>query len=79
MADVGNRVEQEERIEAILEGLSPNVIACFDPDSPDIRFVIRTEDGTLLTDIIAWTFEELQSISDEQIRNHIKQMGAGRI
>jgi hypothetical protein len=37
------------------------------------------EDGTLLTDIIAWAFEELRSISDEQIRNHIKQMGAGRI
>jgi len=79
MSDVGDRVEQEERIEAILEGLSRKVIACFDPDSADVRFVVRTEDGTLLTDTIAWTFEELQSISDEQIRNHIKQMGAGRI
>ncbi len=71
---------QMQRIKLIVGESQDGIEPHFDDDAGTIKFIMRTKfPHTPLTPVIEWKVDEVEKLSDDEVRKHIKAMGAGRI
>lgn len=74
------RSAHEDRIKKLVRELRPELEPYFDDESPNIKFVVRAKfSNTHLTSTIEWRLEELEKMTDDEVKKHMKTRGAGRI
>jgi hypothetical protein len=70
---------QRARIERLIRESFPELVARFDAESPNVKFIVQTGSlNTPQTDIIDWQPSEVAKMSDAEILAHSRAMGGGR-